>query len=62
MPFKCAHGLWSKNEEPNLEELLAEPAVRLLMARDRATEETVREVAREVRERIRTCAPKSVRD
>jgi hypothetical protein len=52
MPFRCAHGAWSKNEEPSLDELLAEPAVRMVMARDRVTEDTVRTLAREARQRI----------
>jgi hypothetical protein len=52
MPFQCAHGAWSKNEEPTLDELLAEPAVRIVMARDRVTEDMVRKLAREARLRI----------
>jgi hypothetical protein len=42
MPFRCARGAYSKNEEPTLDELLTEPAVRLLMARDRVDEAPVR--------------------
>jgi hypothetical protein len=52
MPFQCAHGAWSKNEEPTLDELLAEPAVRIVMARDQITEDMVRTLAREARLRI----------
>jgi hypothetical protein len=53
MPFQCAHGAWSKNEEPSLDEMLAEPAVRLLMARDHVTEDAVRNVAQEAIQRMR---------
>jgi hypothetical protein len=42
--------------EPTLDELLAEPAVRLLMARDRVDEALVREIANSTRERIRAVA------
>jgi len=51
MPFRCARGAYSKNEEPTLDELLAEPAVRLVMARDRVDEAEVRRIAAETRER-----------
>jgi hypothetical protein len=50
-------GAWSKNEEPSLDEVLTEPAVRLLMARDHVTEDTVRKVAREALQRITSRAP-----
>jgi hypothetical protein len=59
MPFQCAHCAWSKNEEPTLDELLAEPAVRIVMARDRVTEDMVRKLSREARLRV-TSTPKSV--
>jgi hypothetical protein len=51
MPFQCARGAWSKNEEPSLDELLAEPAVRLVMARDRVKEAEVRRIISELRHR-----------
>jgi hypothetical protein len=51
MPFQCARGPYSKNEEPTLDELLAEPAVRLVMARDRVDEAEVRRIVVETRER-----------
>ncbi len=50
MPFRCPDGLpFSKNEEPNLDQLLAEPMVRLLMARDRVQEAELRRHAAEIR-------------
>lgn len=51
MPFRCAKGLpFSENEEPSLDELLAEPIVRLVMARDRVDEVRIRQLAAQVRE------------
>jgi hypothetical protein len=44
MPFHCARGTYAKNEEPTLEELLAEPIVRLLMARDGVDEADLRQL------------------
>jgi hypothetical protein len=38
MPFRCARGAYTCNEEPRLDELLGEDAVRLVMARDGWTE------------------------
>jgi len=52
MAFRCARGAYSKNEEPTLDELLAEPTVRLVMARDRVDEAEVRRIAAETRERL----------
>jgi hypothetical protein len=54
MPFRalCQTDV-TQYGEPTLEELLADPGVRLLMARDRVDEALVREIADEVRERIR---------
>ena len=51
MPFRCARGAFTRNEEPTLDELLSEPAVRLVMARDRVNEREVRGIAVETRER-----------
>jgi hypothetical protein len=34
MPFSAEHGDYTHNEEPSLEEILNEPIIRLLMARD----------------------------
>jgi hypothetical protein len=42
--------------EPSLEEILAEPIVRRLMARDRVDEPGLRRLAGEVRRRIETRA------
>ena len=51
MPFQCARGAWSKNEEPSVDELLAEPAIRLVMARDGVKEAEVRRIVSELRNR-----------
>jgi hypothetical protein len=56
MPFRCAAGAFSRNEEPTLDELLAEPIVHMVMARDRVDEASVREIAAEVRRRSRAKA------
>jgi hypothetical protein len=45
MPFRCARGAYACNEEPRLDELLAEDVVRLVMARDRWTEARIRMLA-----------------
>ena len=45
MPFRCARGAYIRNEEPTLEELLAEPIVRLVMARDGVQPAEVRRLA-----------------
>jgi hypothetical protein len=42
MPFRCARGLWSKNEEPSIAEVLSDPSVRAMMARDRVDEAEMR--------------------
>jgi len=42
MPFRCARGLWSKNEEPSIGEILSNPVVRAMMARDGVDEAEVR--------------------
>jgi hypothetical protein len=42
MPFRCARGLWSKNEEPSIGEILSNPVVRTMMARDGVDEAEVR--------------------
>ena len=51
MPFRCARGTFTRNEEPTLDEFLAEPAVRLLMARDGVAEVEFRRLAAEALER-----------
>ena len=53
MPFRCARGAFSRNEEPTLDELLADRAVRLMMASDRVEEAEIREIAAALRARIR---------
>ena len=53
MPFRCAKGLpFTGNEEPNLDELLGEPMVRLDMKRDSVEEAHIRQLAAQVRERL----------
>jgi hypothetical protein len=49
MPFRCARGAYTCNEEPRLDELLAEPVVRLMMARDHVEEAAIRQLAAWVR-------------
>jgi hypothetical protein len=49
MPFRCARGAYTCNEEPRLDELLAEDAVPLVMARDGWTEARIRMLAAWVR-------------
>ena len=44
--IQCARGVYTRNEEPTLGELLSEPIVRLVMARDRIEEADVRRLAR----------------
>jgi len=51
MPFQCARGPFSKNEEPTLEQMLSDDIVQLVMARDRITAEALRQLASEVRAR-----------
>jgi hypothetical protein len=52
MPFRCAPGLpFTANEEPSLDQILAEPLVRLLMTTDRVEEAHIRQLAAEVGER-----------
>ena len=45
VPFRCASGSYARNEEPSLDEILAEPIVRLLMLRDRVDESALRRLA-----------------
>jgi hypothetical protein len=52
MSFRCANGGFTKNEEPSLDELLGDPAVRLMMASDRVEEAHVRRVANRARKRL----------
>jgi hypothetical protein len=56
MPFRAACGEFSQNQEVTLDQLLAEPLVRLRMACDRVQEEVVRQLAAEIRERSRQAA------
>ena len=42
MPFRCSNGRYSHNEEPGIEELLRDPIVHLLMARDGVKADTLR--------------------
>ena len=51
MPFQCARGAWSKNEEPSVDELLSEPVIRALMKKDGVNAAAVRQVIDELRER-----------
>ena len=53
MPFRCAHGTFTGNQEPSLDEMLAEPAIRLAMAKDGIEERHFRQLAGEIRERLR---------
>jgi hypothetical protein len=50
MPFSCARGFYTKNEEPTLDELLAEPIIRLLMARDGVVEAHLRRLVMSIRQ------------
>jgi hypothetical protein len=54
MPFRalCQFDV-SGYREPTLDELLAEPSVRMLMARDGVDEAVLRKIASEVRARLR---------
>jgi hypothetical protein len=45
MPFRCASGDYTHNEEPTLDALLSEPIVRIVMARDRVAEDHIRQLA-----------------
>ena len=42
MPFSAAHGDYTRNEEPSLDEILNEPIIRLLMGRDGVEVKTLR--------------------
>ena len=54
MPFRalCQFDV-SGYREPTLDEMLAEPSVRMLMARDGVDEVVLRKIASEVRARLR---------
>jgi hypothetical protein len=52
MSLRCATVGFAKNEEPSLDELFGEPAVRLMMASDRVDEAHVRRVASKARKRL----------
>ena len=45
MPFRCAQGRFTRNEEPSLDDLLAEPAIRSIMIRDGVEEAAIRRLA-----------------
>ena len=51
MPFRCARGAWAKNEEPSIDEILAEPVVQAMMARDCVDEGEVRRLLKNFIER-----------
>jgi hypothetical protein len=53
MPFRAACGHFTRNQELTLDQLLAEPLVRLRMACDRVQENVVRQLAAEILERRR---------
>ena len=46
--------------EPTLDQLLADPSVRMLMARDGVDEAALRKIAAKARERLRKAAPQPV--
>ena len=54
MPFSRSRGPYAGNQEPSLDELLSEPIIRRLMARDGIDEASIRQLAatvvRELRE------------
>jgi hypothetical protein len=52
MPFRCASGEFTKNQEPTLDALLGEPIMRLVMARDGVSEAEIRTIAAEARANI----------
>ena len=60
MPFRCARGAFSKNEEPRLEELLTDHVLQLVMSRDGVTPETLRKLASEFREKTRQAARRAL--
>jgi hypothetical protein len=49
MSFRCAQGRFTRNEEPSLDDLLAEPAIRSVMLRDGVEEAAIRRLAAWVR-------------
>jgi hypothetical protein len=51
MPFRAACGDFTDNREITLDQLLADPLVRLRMACDRVDENVLRQLAAEIRER-----------
>lgn len=60
MPFRCAPGAFSKNEEPQLEELLTDDVLQLVMSRDGVTPETLRKLASEFREKTLQAARRAL--
>ena len=48
--------------EPTLDELLADPGVRLLMAKDGVDEAALRQIARKIRERIKRSRSRKAAD
>jgi hypothetical protein len=62
MPFRSARGAYTCNEEPTLDELLGEDAVRLVMASDGWTEARIRMLAAWVRaSRLKVAALEGIR-
>ena len=53
MPFQCARGPFTSNEEPPLEEMLRDDVLRLVMERDVVSPETLRRLAAQVRKQLR---------
>jgi len=60
MPFRCARGAFSKNEERRLEELLTDDVLQLVMSRDGVTPETLRKLASEFREKTLQAARRAL--
>ena len=56
MPFRAACGEFTRNQEITLDQLLADPLVRLRMACDRVDENVLRQLAAEFRERCQPVA------
>jgi hypothetical protein len=53
MPFRAACGDFTRNQEVTLDQLLADPLMRLRMACDRVDENVLRQLTAEIRERSR---------
>ena len=59
MPFRCARGAWAKNEEPSINEVLAEPIARAMMERDGVDKAEVRRLLANFIERPGTGSDKA---